>query len=447
MRIRFLTVAILLATTFAGRVSAEEAAKAGPVVLVKPTPDQVAWQDMEIGLFIHFNIFTYHPWINTYPKSRADLPSPDLFDPEHLDTDQWIEAAKAIGAKYAVLTAKHGEGFCLWPTEAYDYGVKQAKWLRGQGDVVAAFVKSCRKYGIEPGIYCAVNCNVYMDVLEGGRVKSGDHADQVRYRGICEQQLSELWGRYGPLGEVWFDGGALSPDKGGVNLEPLLRRYQPHAMVFQSPQATIRWVGNENGVAPYPCWATAATPEPVGGGDPNGSFWRPGECDVPLRANEWGWKPAQEHLVRSLNDLMSIYYNSVGRNCNLLLNSTPDRDGLIPKADMARYREFGAEVQRRFGHSLAETSGQGNTLELVLPQKTRIDHVILQEEIAQGERVREYVVEGLVDGQWRELANGSCIGHKRIEQFKPADVTTVRLRVTKSVAAPLIRKMAVYRTE
>jgi alpha-L-fucosidase len=433
----------ILALAFAGQaVSGEEQ---GKVTIARPTPQQAAWQDMEVGLFIHFNMFTCAPdW--TW-RSFKDYPSPDLFNPTKLDTDQWMRAAKGIGAKYAVLTVKHCEGFCLWPTEAYPYSVKQSTWRDGKGDVAGDFVRSCRTFGIRPGFYYSTSANAYCKVDDPGRVRSKDPADQARYKAICEQQLAELWSRYGELGEIWFDGGSLPPEQGGADIGPLIRKYQPNAVVFQSPHATIRWVGNEDGVAPYPCWATAKNREPTGGGDPDGQFWRPGECDVPLRGGEWGWKPNQEHLIRSMENLTELYCKSVGRNCNLLLNSTPDRSGLIPEPDMKRYIEFGAEIGRRFGKPLGETRGEGDVVELTLDKPTLVDHVVIMEQISEGERVREYVVEGLASDGWKELCRGVSIGHKRIDRCEPLEVSRVRLRCLRSVAKPLIRQLAVFQAE
>ena len=163
-----------------------------------------------------------------------------------------------------------------------------------------------------------------------------------------------------------------------------------------------------------------------------------------LLGGGWNWSPDSDGKLRSLEQLMEIYYGSVGNNCNLLINAAPGPDGLIPEAQLKRFREFGAEIQRRFGKSLAETTGQGNTLELPLGKPTKIDHLMLMEQITEGERVREYVVEGKVGDQWQKIGGGSCIGHKRIERIAPVAVTAVRLNVLKSVGTPVIRKLAVY---
>jgi alpha-L-fucosidase len=415
-------------------------------MLVTPTPEQVAWQDKELGMFFHFDIPVFTD-LGEGDWQRAGGLDPNLYNPVKLDTDQWMEAAKAMGATYTVFVAKHCSGFLSWQSELYPYGVRQSQWRDGKGDVVRDYVRSCRKYGIEPGIYASVSANAHWEVTNPGLVnwgRGGDDVKQAAYARVCERMLTELWGNYGPLFEVWFDGGALPPDRGGPDLVPILKRLQPHAMVFQGPAATIRWIGNEDGVAGYPCWATVAHLDAAGNGDPNGTIWQPGECDVPIRNHDWFWHPDAEHKIYSLDELIDMYYRSVGRNCNLLINANIDRNGLVPAADMQRYREFGAEIRRRFGQSLAETEGRGDVVELALPKPTLIDHVIIMEQITEGQRVREYVVQGFAGGEWRELCRGSSVGHKRIQRFAPVDVTKVRWRSLKSVGDPLIRKLAAY---
>ena len=423
-------------------------------MLPKPTPEQLAWQDLEVGMFFHFGMRTYDD-SQGYPP-----PDPSLYNPTELDTDQWLEAARALGAKYAVLVAKHNQGFLLWQSDAYPYGVRQSPWRGGKGDVVRDFIESCHRYGIQPGIYACVTTNVYLQSEDPGRVQGGDPERQRAYARTCEQMLTELWSRYGELTEIWFDGGVLPPEQGGPNVVPLIEKYQPHAMVFGGP-ATIRFVGNEHGHANYPCWATVPSmdsinlPPPgqsrvdwcgfMGTGDPDGQVWLPAECCVTVRDYEWFWKPDQEDkLYPPLEYLMGIYYQSVGRNCNLLFNANPDRRGLVPEADFQRYVEFGREIRRRFRHLVGETSGEGRLLELRLPGPRLVDHVVLMEDIAHGERVRKYEVQGRVGEEWRPLCDGQSIGHKRIQEFPPVEVSAVRLRVRSSVEVPLIRKLQVY---
>ena len=184
-----------------------------------------------------------------------------------------------------------------------------------------------------------------------------------------------------------------------------------------------------------------------GGDVPDGSKWMPGECDVPFRDGVWMWQPNTEDRLFSLDQLMDKYYRSVGRNCNLLLNVNPDKNVLVPSSDMARYREFGDEIRRRFGQSLAETGGEGCTVTLPLKQKQVIDHVMLMEEIIKGERIHKYVVEAQSGGTWQKIGGGSCIGHKRIERITPVLAEAVRLTVLESIDTPLIRKFAVYNTD
>lgn len=426
------------------------AACAGPPAasdLIKPSPEQAVWQDQEIGLFIHYDLPVFKPDWNHREYDRR--PGPEIFNPVKLDTEQWMRAAEAIGAKYAVFVAKHGSGFLSWQSDQYPYGMKQSPYQGGKGDLVRDFVASCRKHGIRPGLYASMSSNGYLEVDNPGLVnrgKGGDPAAQARYAKICEGMLDELWGNYGRLFEIWFDGGVLDPSQGGPDMLPILRRLQPEAVVFQGPAASIRWIGNEDGVAPYPCWATVPEGRDYNGaGTPGGPRWLPGECDVPVRRGIWLWLPDTEKALFTLDELMDKYYRSVGHNCNLLLNANPDPSGLIPEPDMARYREFGAEIRKRFGRSLAETSGRGATVVLKLGAPAPIDHVIVMEDIREGERIREYVIEGRTAGGWVELGRGESVGHKRIQRFETATVGAVRLRVLRSAAKPLIRKLAVYR--
>jgi alpha-L-fucosidase len=433
----------------AARMALVTVATGAEVDLPRPTPEQAAWQDLEVGMFIHFDIAVFgdpkYDW-----RSRRVLEA-SVYDPARLDTDQWMEAAAGMGARYAVFVAKHCTGFLSWQSEAYPYGVKQAKWRDGKGDVMRDFVNSCRKSKIEPGVYCSVSANGYLGVDNPGLTdwgKGTDAVKQAEYVRTAERLTEELWGNYGPLNYVWFDGGALPPAKGGPDLVPILKRHQPRAVAFQGPEGLpaglTRWVGNESGVAAYPTWATVRKLNEEGSGHADGKVWQPGECDVPLRGDLWFWLPKTEQRIRSLANLMEIYYGSVGRNCNLILNANIDRDGLVPAADLKRFKEFGQEIRRRFGKSLAETSGRGASVELDLAKPTTIDHVILMEQITEGERIRGYVIEGLVGSEWKQLCSGQSVGHKRIQRFTATDVSKVRLRVPKCEAEPIIRKLAAY---
>jgi alpha-L-fucosidase len=401
----------------------------------RPTPAQIAWHDSEIGMFIHFAPNTYTD------QEYDDLSLPlERFNPVQLDTDQWVTAAEAIGAKYIVFVAKHAGGFCMWPTETTDYGIKNTPWRDGKGDVLRDLSESCRKREMKLGVYVSP-CDRKQGAEGGGRCKAPEA--QEAYDTLYRRQLTEVLSGYGEMLEIWFDGSVVVP------VGDILRQYAPRAMIFQGPHATIRWVGNEDGFAPYPAWNALADKDAKSGeataehGKPDGAAWLPLECGARMR-NTWFWNTRNAHTLKTVDQLMDMYYRSVGHGAVLLLNHTPDTTGRIPEADVKRGAEFAAEVQRRFGQSIAETSGSGDVIELTLPSRAFVDHVITMEDISQGERVREYVIEALVDGKWQPLCQGTAIGRKKIDCFTSIETAKVRLRVTKAVGTPQIRRLALY---
>jgi alpha-L-fucosidase len=214
----------------------------------------------------------------------------------------------------------------------------------------------------------------------------------------------------------------------------------------------IRWVGNEKGVAPYPCWSTVETGTAADGteegrfsGNPGGGLWMPGECDVPVRNHEWFWNPGQEHLCYSVSELMDMYYRSVGRNCNLLLNANPGPNGLVPDADFERYRAFGREIQRRFSSPLGTAQGEGDVIDLDLGAAKRINHVSIMEDIGYGERILRYVVEAYSqDSTWRPVCYGESVGHRRLQQFATIETARIRLNVTGAKGRPMTRQLSVH---
>ena len=263
----------------------------------------------------------------------------------------------------------------------------------------------------------------------------------------------ELWSRYGELFEIWFDGGALAPEKGGPDLLPLIEKYQPNALLFQGPPEAknlIRWVGNERGVAPYPCWATGidgtaddGTKEMQYNGNPDGGRWIPGECDVPLGRNRWFCYNGGPNWT--MDYLVNMYDRSVGRNCNLLLNAAPQPDGLILESEMKIYAEFGRRIKGRYANRLAAAEGDGDRLELAIPKDSGpVNQVILAERIERGERIRKFDLEALVGTEWKKLYSGMCVGHKHIVRFDKVAASRLRLSVTSSAAKPLIRDFSAY---
>jgi alpha-L-fucosidase len=408
-----------------------------PAGLARPSTAQAAWQDLEIGMFVHFAP-------NTWQDREYDDRSTPLsaIDPD-VDTDQWVAVAEALGARYVVLVAKHVGGFCLWQTETTDYGVRNTPWRNGRGDLMADLSASCARRGLGLGVYLSPRD----DTLGAGQAgRCATPAAQARYDAVYRQQLMELLTRYGPIMELWFDGSSVVP------VGDLIRRHAPSAMVFQGPQATIRWVGNEDGFAPYPAWNALAASDAATGvatalhGDPDGDVWMPLEVDVSLRRPNWFWSTTNQRNLLSLDALLEIYYRSVGRGAQLLLNVSPDRTGHVPEADARRLAEFGEAIRRRFANPLAEADGAGRELTVRLRDRQVVDHVVLAEDIAGGERVRAYRLEGLRAGTWTLLGTGSSIGHKRIHPVQPAEVEAVRLVVTAAAAEPAIARLALYAT-
>ena len=426
-----------------------------------PTPQQVEWSDAEIGVIIHLDINIFAP--DTFDDSNpATLPPLSAFNPEKLDTDQWLSAAKAAGAKYAVLVAKHGTGFALWPSKANTYNVGHTPWRNGKADIVADFVASCKRYDIKPGLYYSLNFNTLYASF--GRCK--DAAAQTAYNEVVLKQLTELWTQYGDLFEIWFDGGVRSDDKGGLasKVTSLVEQHQPKAILFQGPSSCknlIRWIGNENGNAPYPHWSTSdfttssTGVEEIAGlhGNPDGKIWCPGEADFPNRWSSswksgWLWRAGQDDAVLPPEALVERYYTSVGRNANMLIGMVIDTSGLFPKKDADAFVAFGKEIKHRFATRIGETKGTGDVIEFSLPGNSkRINHVEIMEDITKGERIRQYKVEGLVNGKWTMLCEGTSVGHKRLQKCELVAASTVRLTVLKSIGPAQIRRLAVYGAE
>jgi alpha-L-fucosidase len=412
------------------------AASAGPD-LPRPTPEQLAWQEMEFIAFAHFgiNTFTDREW----GDGKED---PRLFNPTEFDASQWVGALQGAGVRLLILTAKHHDGFCLWPSRYTEHSVKHSPWRGGQGDVVREVAAACRKGGLKFGIY-----------LSPWDRHERTYGDSPAYNEYFRNQLRELLTGYGDVAEVWFDGACGEGPNGRrqeydwLSYYRLVRQLQPRALIAISGP-DVRWVGNENGLARE----NETSVQPVGKAPWQREWfagreriWHPAECDVSIRPG-WFYHAGEDGKVKSLERLLDIYYKSVGRNSVLLLNVPPDRRGLIHENDARRLAELGAELQRRFGRSLAETNGQGSPVVLALEEPARLDHAILMEDIRHGERVKEYALEVRTDGAWTELHRGVVIGHKQIIRLASVEAAQVRLRVLKSDQPPVIRKLAVFQT-
>ena len=437
-------------------------------MLPLPTQAQLNWQGAELAVLVSYDLHVFDGVKYNQAYNRiTPIPDINIFNPEQLDTDQWIRSVKAMGAGIAILTATHETGFALYQSDVNPYCMKALKWKDGKGDIVRDFVNSCRKYGVQPGIYIGIRWNSFLGVHDFIMPKDGTKFQenrQIFYNKMCEGMTEELMSRYGDLAIVWYDGGGHGPELGGADILPIGEKYQKNIIFYHNSQrADIRWGGSESGMVSYPCWGTFPFPyshsksqdiifkdnfKLLKTGDPEGKYYMPAMSDAPLRGyngrHEWFWEPGDDAHVFPLEHLMKMYYGSVGRNSTLILGVTPDDRGLLPDVDVARLKEVGDEIQRRFGNPIATTQGEGKRLQLKLPATIKINAIVIAEDIRQGERVRSYKVEGKVNGKWKTLATGSCIGHKRIEEIEPIEVSALRLQIGESLDLPVIAGFSVY---
>lgn len=432
-----------------------------------PKPMQWKWHEAELGVVFHYDLHVFDGQVYGQGNNRINpVEDYNIFNPTQLNTDQWIEAAKAAGAKFAVLTATHETGFGLWQSDVNPYCLKAVKWRDGKGDIVRDFVNSCRKYGIQPGIYIGIRWNSLLGI-HNFKVEGNDrfaHNRQQWYRRLCEKMVTELCTRYGDLYMIWFDGGADDPQGDGPDVEPIVNKYQPDCLFYHNvSRADFRWGGSETGTVGYPCWSAFPYPyshsnqtetrnhnQLLRQGDKDGKYWVPAMADTPLRGfngrHEWFWEPGDDdRAVYPLDSLMDKYEKSVGRNATLILGLTPNPEGLLPEGDVQRLKEMGDEISRRFATPLASASGQKKNLTLNFGKKQPVNYYILQENIKNGERIRRYSIEAKVDGKWTVVSTGESVGHKRIERFPEVEATALRVKVDESVALPDIRNFSAYR--
>jgi alpha-L-fucosidase len=394
---------------------------------LRPSPQQVAWQDLEIGVLIHFgpNSFMDREW----GDGKAD---PQVFNPTQLDAGQWVAAAKSAGARYAVLVAKHHDGFCLWPTGQTAYSVKASPWRNGHGDLVREVADAAHRQGLRFGIY-----------LSPWDRHEPRYSSNAEYDNYYRQELTELITRYGEIAEFWLDGAG---SEGHVydfdSYVKTLRTYQPNALIFADvgflQYGDIRWVGNESGFAPEENWNVV---------DRLGYLrWRPAEADTPLRTDHWFWHPNDEKTLKPLAELLETYHKTVGRGAQLMLGLAPDKRGLLPESDVARLKEFGAAIRRIYGEDVdgpEESWSSTAPLEIATPQPMAFDRAVIMERLTGGQRVERYAIEAWDAGRWRTLAAGATIGHKKIDIFPRTTARRVRLRIIEAWAAPQIRRFRV----
>jgi alpha-L-fucosidase len=407
-----------------------------------PTKAQLDWQQKERIMFIHFGPATFQG--REYDNWSSSISNMHL---SALNTDQWCEVARSWGAKMVIFVAKHCGGFCWWQTNTTNYSVSHIPWKNGKGDVMKNLSVSCKKYGLDLGVY------VYPgDEHWGAGIGSGgitkDPSKQKAYNKIYRQQLTEILSKYGPIKEVWFDGSCHIPVK------DILDKYAPDAVYFQGEAASLRWVGNEDGYAPDPNWYSLSSKDKATGtatslhSDAYGEAYAPVEVDVPFLNNgghKWFWAPNTDSLLMTKEQLMNIYYKSVGRGSVLLLNSTPDTTGLIPQSHVALYKAFGDEITARFEKPLKHSTGKKFTLEISFDKAVEVNHTIIQEDLLKGQRVLSYTIEGSLDGKsWKQLCVGASLGNKKIDCFPVMKLKKIRLNITKSKAQPQIKDFVVY---
>ena len=456
-------------------------APVGPV----PSEDQLNWQEMEFYGFLHFNMNTF-----TNIEWGYGDKSPTLFNPVELDTKQWAKVAKEAGMTGLIITAKHHDGFCLWPSKYTEYSVKNSNWKNGGGDVIRELSEACKEYGLKLGIYLSP--------------WDRNHPDygKPEYVAYFRNQLTELLTDYGDVFEVWFDGanggdgyygGANETRKvdkltyyDWENTYKLIKELQPNAVIFSDAGPGVRWVGNEHGFSYETTWSTLMRDSIYGGmpeyskkyskGQENGTHWVPAEADVSIRPG-WYYHKSEDDKVKSLEQLLDIYYKSVGRNSTFLLNFPVDDRGLIHENDIRQLKKLTAQLKEDFAFNLtinkkAEASNtrgasylysagkavDGNKdtywatdddvtsawITIDLEKPTEFNRVLIQEYIRLGQRVKKFKVEAEVEGKWQIIDEQTTIGYKRILRLENIVASKVRINISASKACPLISNIEIY---
>jgi alpha-L-fucosidase len=421
-------------------------------VLPVPTKEHLAWHEKEFYLFIHFgpNTFTDKEW----GDGKED---PTVFAPTQLDCNQWVRVAKLAGAKGIILTAKHHDGFSLWPSKYSTHTVRESKWLDGKGDVVKMLSDACKKGGIEMGVYISP--------------WDRNHPDYgtPKYNDIYISTMKELLTGYGKFFELWWDG-ANGEGPNGKKQEYTFRRFedsafkfQPQLMIFSDIGPSIRWCGNERGIIGNTNWNlldTAGFYRGHGGppedtlnqGNVNGKLWIPAEADVSIRPG-WFYHAKEDNKVKSPNALFNLFLKSVGNGGNLLLNVPPDRRGLFNEADSASLVGFAALREKAFKTNLfagrkpaVKTTAGLPTLTYTFSKPTKLNAVVLQELIEHGQRVKSFTIESKesATGNFVKIFDGTTIGRKKIATFDPITSTSIKITITDAKAEVLLKPSAAY---
>jgi alpha-L-fucosidase len=408
-----------------------------------PSKRQLTWQQLETTAFIHFTVNTF-----TDKEWGDGTEDPRIFNPAGLDARQWIKALKNAGFKMAIITAKHHDGFCLWPSAYTDHSVKKSPWKNGHGDVVKEVADACREYGLKFG--------VYLSPWDRHEPSYGTSSYNTYYK----NQLRELLTRYGEISEVWFDGAkgenAKDMEYDFKGYWKIVRQLQPKAVIFSDAGPDVRWVGNETGNAGQTCWSTINTegmapgkadPKYLNSGDANGQYWIPPETDVSIRPG-WFYHSSENDKIKTPKQLVNLYYESVGHNSLLLLNIPPDREGLFSEKDIESISGFRNILNETFKNNLAkpvlprvltdknvstyQSLKPGQPLIIDFKKPVVIDRALLQENIATGQRIAKASIEYWDGKSWRNLSEFTTVGYKRLLRFNEQTVEKLRITVLES---------------
>lgn len=438
-------------------------------LIARPTSEQLAFQDMELGVFIHFSIDTYA----SHGIPAGATPA-SAFNPTELNVEQWVLAAKAMGATYMVLTARHEQGFCLWPTKTTDYSIKYSPYKDGKGDIVKEFVDACRKHGMKAGLYTPPWIDSNWEARQpdcpkgnSGRIDKLD--DPELYEKALrkeKEQFRELMTNYGPLVFYWDDhfgrSDALdSIPHGGkfrefyATVTSYAHELQPNCLLLGRD---VEHVGTEEGRACYPFWNALNTVDGTTSsvsktywwnydntGNPLGKYYRPHIACTTDALSSGGWMWSGPRNIQPLERRMQAYYETIGRGSGLIVNLTPDQRGLIPDNLVLAAKSLGDEIKRRFSNPIVSSKSNKPSQVIAFEGSRTFNHVIAMEDLKEGQEIAQYNIEAKVDGQWKTIVNGQTIGHKRIDQFEPVTATALRFTVTKTVAeTAIIRSISVY---
>ncbi|GHU77720.1 hypothetical protein AGMMS49992_26490 [Clostridia bacterium] len=404
---------------------------------MKPRKEQLNFLDWEIGAFLHFGIRTFFEGHNDWDGKPMPLTG---FTPTTLDCENWIQTVKEAGAKYAILVCKHHDGFANWPSKYSQYHVGLTIWKDGKGDVVNEFVHACRKFGVKVGLY-------YSPAEVGYGTRSAKEHDDYFIA-----QISELLSNYGKIDYLWFDGcGSEGHEYDKERIVKTIRALQPEILIFNMWDPDTRWVGNEAGVAgtANSDWVKELDFSVMTSRKDalKGEAFMPAECDFMMRDHRWFYSEYDVHTVKTVEELVGLYYYSVGCGANFLINIGPDRRGLLPDVDAIRLKEFGAEIRRRFADPInAQSRETDDGIAIELDEQRMVNHLVISEDMSDGGAVTAFSIQATsrLIYQPKTIYTGTAIGHKRIIQIPPIRAKGFIIKIEQSRGAYRLNKPEAY---